>query len=151
MKKLLLTSVILSACAQDIDTSSLRKGEVDASAMRDGVEVVLDGALATVSVPFSTPAPDVPEAEFHDEMEHAVRLRIVSLRSGAAAEAADGEALSWSVTAARDEAVLEFDQAVSGGLVLDPRDGYTAHFSVAANDYVRRVGAMVLDVRVVAQ
>jgi hypothetical protein len=149
MMRLLLASVMLSACAHP---SSLHKAEVDVSAMRDGVEVVVDGVVGTVTVPFSTPAPDVPEEDFEDEMEHAVVLRIVSLRSGAAANLTIGDgdpsALSWSLTDERDAAVFVFDPQPPGGLVLEPGQDCRGQFSVADNDYVKSVTPIVLDVSV---
>jgi hypothetical protein len=114
------------------------------------VEVVLDGSVGVVRVPFSTPAPDVPEDEFHDEMQDAVALRVVCPRSGAAADLAAAEGV-WSLSDERDTATFTFDHDALGELVLVPGDAYAAWLSVATNDYVTRVGAMALDVSVAEQ
>ena len=150
MKTILFVCLATSACAADLRADALRKGEVDAAGIRTGVEVVLDGSVGVVRVPFSTPAPDVPEDEFHDEMQEAVTLRVVCPRSGAAADltATDGV---WSLSDERDAATFTFDHDAAGDLVLVPGGAYAAWLSVATNDYVARVGAIPLDVSVAGQ
>jgi hypothetical protein len=146
VKTILLLCLATSACAADLRADALRKGEVDAA----GVEVVLDGSVGEVRVPFSTPAPDVPADEFHDEMQDAVALRVVCPRLGAAADLMAAEGV-WSLSDERDTAIFTFDRGAAGDLVLVPGNAYAAWLSVATNDYVARVRAIALDVSVAGQ
>lgn len=153
MRTVLLTfTMTLAACGYDVD--SLGKGEVDEFALATGVEVVLDGRLARVTVPFAAPVPDVPEQEFHDEMQGMVSLRLIDARTGAAADVMVGEIVDGDPTAVgevactlsedRREATFAFHNA--GGVTLEPGQRYAAQFSIATNDYVARVPAMTFDV-----
>lgn len=157
----LLFPSFLAACAYDLGPNALRKGEVDEAAMLAGVEVALDGSIGTVSVPFSTPAPDVPQADFEDELADAAALRVVSSQSGAAAMLMTGESIddgpaavgefSWAVNDERDAAVFTFYNEMTGGMRLRAGDAYTAQFSIATNDYVKSIGAMAFEVSVVGE
>jgi hypothetical protein len=156
MRTVLLTfTMTLVACGYDVD--DLGKGEVDELAMSSGVEVVLDGALARVIVPFAAAVPEVPQEEFQDEMQGTVSLRLIDARTGAAADVMVGEIVDGDPTVVgevactlnedRREATFAFHNA--GGVTLESGLRYAAQFSIATNDYVARVPAMTFDVIVV--
>ncbi len=147
---LLVTGALLSTgCPGDDSAATLNKGEVDESALVAGRTVRISGATGTVIVPFSVPVPQVPDADFEDEMDGAVSLQVRSPRSGATAELIAGTLVSsnpsapgeytWELNADRDEATMTFFNETPGGLTLQPGLSYDVQLSVSTNMYIENV------------
>lgn len=156
---LLCSTVVLGAsCTSDDDTATLRKGVVDDSLFEGTVQVSVQGAIGTVSVPFKTPVPDVPESDLEDELDGAVSLVVSSPRSGASADLAAGTMVegdpskpgefSWKLNSGRTQATLTFFNESNGGLTLDNGSTYSAMFSLSTNDYVARQSPVAFDVEI---
>ncbi len=155
---LLCSTVVLGACTTDDDTATLRKGVVDDSLFEGTVQVSVQGAIGTVSVPFKTTVPDVPESDLEDELDGAVSLVVASPRSGASADLASGKMVegdpsapgefSWKLNSGRTQATLTFFNESNSGLTLDNGSVYTAMFSLSTNDYVARLSPVAFDVEV---
>jgi len=143
---LVLTSVIATACGDDGEP--LTKGRVDVVALANSATVTLSGATGSITVPFATPVPNVPNDDLEEELSGAVALTVSSPRTqvsfnlmdGVLADlpAAPGE-YSWVLNAARDQATLTFFNSTTTGFTLKQGLAYDALLSVGPNDYVQQV------------
>src|SRR5690606_6888791 len=76
---LVLTSVIATACGDDGEP--LTKGRVDVVALANSATVTLSGATGSITVPFATPVPNVPNDDLEEELSGAVALTVSSPRT----------------------------------------------------------------------
>lgn len=156
---LVAVPVALAGCSDD-DLELPLKGVVDTDSLSAGATVQLQGSLGTVSVPFtsSRPIPDVPDADFEDEMDGAVSLVVSNPATGTTVDLAAGELVAsapsgageftWAIASDRASATITFYNQTGSGLNLDEGSTYTAQLSIATNDYVQRVTPMTFDVSV---
>lgn len=153
-----VVSLLGGACADDVPVQE-GDARIAADELRDGVEVVIDGDLGRVDLPFEQPVPQVDDAELEAEMEQAVSLFIASEISGAAADLAAGSLVagdpaasgefSWQLNEDRDLATLTFFNRSPGGLTFTPGRPYRAQLSVTRNRYVSSLPTVAFAVTVV--
>ncbi len=147
----------LGACGDDAvpveGDTRIAEGE-----LTEGVVVRIQGALATVTLPFVDPVPEVDDDEFEDELQGSVALFVASELSGAAADLAAGTLVdgtpaapgefAWELDEERLEATLTFFNESPGGLTLSIGQPYRAQLTVTPNAYVATLSAISFPVAV---
>ena len=127
------------------------KGVVNEAALAAGVTVALVADLGTVSVPLSSPVPEVDDSDLQAQLSTAVTLTVTSadstsvdLASGTLVEDtpdAPGE-YTWDVNIDRDAVVFTFYNQTADNLSLEPGQTYDVTFSVSTNDYIQDLSAV---------
>jgi hypothetical protein len=155
----LSSSLLVPGCTGDGGGgSSDAKAVVDADALQDGVTVLLSGDLGNVEVAFSTPVPEVDDAQLQAELDGAVSLLVINDDSGVSADLVSGTPLggepagpgeyTWTLSSMRDTAILTFYNETDSGSVLRVDGAYTGTMQIATNAYVESVTALAFPVDV---
>ncbi|TPV94608.1 MAG: hypothetical protein B7733_14420 [Myxococcales bacterium FL481] len=159
MKKLtacLFGAVLLAGCADDDPDNGSNKGEVDRTALEDGLSITLAAEVGSVVVPFSYPVPSADDSDLQSALSASVSLVVRNDSSGATANLMSGALVNATPTASgqyavalnetRDELTVTFFNETGAGQSLTMAGSYTATLSVATNDYVESLGTTAVDV-----
>ena len=155
---LVMASVLLFAACTDDGSDESDKGEVDRSALEDGLSVTLDKSMGTLILPFSLPVPDGDQADMENEFASAVSLVVknnvsgatVSLMSGTmAADMPEGPGeFSVALNDDRDAMMVIFYNETLAGQSLHDSGDYLATLSIATNDYIENLGSTAVDITI---